>query len=494
MSMHPATNHPFFPLVVCAIVVSLFFLFFYPPIHVSIDEHQYLKNALLIQNGELKDANPLLYCGGTYKGDAYLSSYHVGKSISLIPFTWGSFPWAMLSGLLVHLLNMVFFALILRKLNIHPWFVGLFAFYPAFVWESRTLFSETFALTLLLGGVLAYLYHHSRMLFLSGILFGLAALVRYETILISAGFGIALIWKERHTILKWGRSPAPFFVLGGILSALLLLSWNAWYNGNPFSTQIGSPSYVFTSFPSALFLPNLLFLLGILLIAFPLMIAIVWKFKPLRLELALATVFTLILFSQTSNVSVFPFLSPLTLTARMRYLIPLAGLLLIAYAGVLSSFIPVIRSRIGNANLHRFVALVGVVFLIGTFGLSMMHQGLLEKRATVSEQLLSTIPDGSLVVGSADDCVYFIPLLSGSRMYVKVNDSKQDVPDLISSHPNSVYVVRLKYSNASESDVRQDVIDKERMVMEDFIKENSSHLTQVFDTNVPHHLTIYQWK
>jgi preprotein translocase subunit SecG len=492
--MHPSTHHPFFPLVVCAIIVSLFFLFFYPPIHVSIDEHQYLKNALLIQKGELKDANPLLYCGGTYKGDAYLSSYHVGKSISLIPFTWGSFPWAMLAGLLIHLLNMVFFALILRKLNIHPWFVGLFAFYPALVWESRTLFSETFALTLLLGGVLAYVYHHPRMLFLSGILFGLAAFVRYETILISAGFGIALIWKERHTILKWGRSPAPFFVLGGILSALLLLTWNAWYNGNPFSTQIGSPSYVFTSFPSALFLPNLLFLLGILLIAFPLMIAIVWRFKPLRLEFALATLFTLFLFSQTSNVSVFPFLSPLTLTARMRYLIPLAGLLLIAYAGVLSSFIPTIRNRIGNANLHRFAALVGIVFLIGTFGLSMMHQGLLEKRAIVSEQLISTIPDGSLVVGSADDCVYFLPLLSGSRAYVKVNDPSQDIPALISSYAAPVYVVKLKYANASDSDVRQDVIDRERVVMENFIKENTSNLTLVFDTNAPHHLAIYEWK
>lgn len=494
MNMHPATNHPFFPLVVCAIIVSLFFLFFFPPIHVSIDEHQYLKNALLIQNGGLKDANPLLYCGGTYKGEAYLSSYHIGKSISLIPFTWDPIPWVMLSGLLVHLLNMVFFALILRKLTINPWFVGLFAFYPAFVWESRTLFSETFALTLLLGGALAYLYHHSRALFLSGILFGLASFVRYETILISAGFGIALLWKERHTILKWGRSPAPFFVLGGILSAILLLAWNAWYNGNPFSTQIGSPSYVFATFPQSLFIPNLFFLVGILLIAFPFMLVLVWKFKPLRLELALATLFTLILFSQTSNVSVFPFLSPLTPTARMRYLIPLAGLLLIAYAGVLSSLLPTIKSKLGGMSMRGAVVLIGIVFLAGTFGLSAMHQELLEKRSTVSEHLFSTIPDGSLVVGSADDCIYFLPPFSGNREYVKADDPKQDVPHLIASHAGSVFVVKLKYSNASNSEVRQDVIDKERMVMDAFIAEHAEELVLVFDTNVPHHISIYEWK
>jgi hypothetical protein len=124
----------------------------------------------------------------------------------------------------------------------------------------------------------------------------------------------------------------------------------------------------------------------------------------------------------------------------------------------------------------------------------MMHQGLLEKRAIVSEQLISTIPDGSLVVGSADDCVYFLPLLSGSRAYVKVNDPSQDIPALISSYAAPVYVVKLKYANASDSDVRQDVIDRERVVMENFIKENTSNLTLVFDTNAPHHLAIYEWK
>lgn len=461
--------------------------------HVSIDEHQYLKNALLVQDGSLKSADPLSYCGGSYNGDDYLSNYHIGKSLSLIPFTWFTFPFAMLSGLVVHLLNLFLFVLILRRLGANPWLSVLFAFYPAFLWESRTLFSETWALSFLLGGVYFYLAKSPSRMALAGFLFGLAALVRYETVLISGSFAAGALWNHRHSLFtRW--NPAHFFIAGGLVSALVLLGWNAWYYGNPFSTQFGSPSQLFTSFPQPLFVNNLVSFVGILLLAYPLLLLSPLRSRALKIELILASILTLGLFAQTTNISVYPFLSPLTLTGRMRYFIPLAGLLLIPYAEVLSRMIPRVVRRVGSPNVRRAGIALFILFLAGGLALHATHQSLVDKREAVREQILSTIPDGSLVVGSSDDCIYFLPLYSGDRRYGKVDDSHQDILGLLSGSGGKGYVMQLVYSNASESDIRQGVIDKERMAMASFIEDHHASLTPVFTTQVPHHLTIYQWK
>jgi hypothetical protein len=178
----------------------------------------------------------------------------------------------------------------------------------------------------------------------------------------------------------------------------------------------------------------------------------------------------------------------------MRYFVPLAGLLLIVYAESISRFIPTLTKRLGSVNFSRIGAGILLLFVVGIIALNVMHQGLLEKRATVSDQLQGVIPSDSLVIGSSDDCIYFLPLLSGNRKYVKVDDAMQDIPLLIKMHEGPVFVMRLRYSNLSESGIRQDVIDKERESMDAFILANESHLTPVFDSNSPHSLTIYEWK
>ncbi|MFH0970349.1 MAG: hypothetical protein V1776_02725 [Candidatus Diapherotrites archaeon] len=476
--------------ILCVVVL---FLFFFPPFFVSIDEHQYISNALLLQENNLKDANPLLYCGGIVSGEDYLSSYHIGKSFSIIPFTWFPFPFIMLSGLLIHLLNSFFFFLILGKIKIDRRWTLLFLFYPAFLWESRTLFSETFALSFLLAGAYFYLARSPSRMVVAGFLFGLAALVRYETVLISLGFALALFWNTRKDRFHW-KHRFVFFAVGGCVAGLLLLGWNAWYYGNPFSTQFGSPARLFTSFPQPLFLNNLISFVGILLIAYPLLLVSPFRSHVLRLELILASVFTLFLFSQTTNISVYPFLSPLTITGRMRYFIPLSGLLLIVYAESLSRLIPAVTKKLGSANFSRMGTGILLLFVAGILALNVMHQGLLEKRATVSDQIQGAIPSDALVIGSSDDCIYFLPLLSGDRKYVKVDDAMKDIPLLIEMHEGPVFVMRLRYSNLSESSIRQDVIDKERESMDAFILANDSHLSPVFDSNSPHSLTIYAWK
>ena len=425
--MHPITSHPYFPLVSAALIVALLFLFFFPPMFVSIDEHQYLKNALLLQNGELRDADPLLYCGGTYHGETYLSSYQVGRSFSLIPFTWFAFPFVMLSGLLIHLINMGLFALILRRLHLSPWLVGLMAFYPAFLWESRTLFSEIFALTLILAGAYFYLDTRLRSKLIAGVLLGLTAFVRQEAVLIALAFAIAMVWKERHTLRKPLESPIIWFIGGGAIAAIALFGWNAWYLGNPLSTTLGNPDRLASGFPRPHFFANMLRYITILLLAFPLMLVSLAKPFKLRLEIALATVFTLILFAQTDYVSTYSFFSPLTITARIRYLIPVIGLLLIAYAHALG---PSLQRHIARFHHRKALALmlvIGVIFVGGTIALHVQHQSLVEKRAVIGVALQTYIPSEAHVIGSSDDCIYFLPIFSGNRTYSRVDDPSQSL-------------------------------------------------------------------
>ncbi|QQR93153.1 MAG: hypothetical protein IPJ89_02860 [Candidatus Iainarchaeum archaeon] len=490
--MHPILRHDCFPLG-CAIIVSaLLFFSFFPLMYVSIDEHQYYKNSILLQRGELKSADPLVYCGGTFKGEDYLSSYHIGKSVALIPFTWLPFPFVMLAGLFIHLLNTGIFALILRKLRLSPWFVMLFAFYPAFIWGSRTLFSETTALTFLLVGTWIYLHEKPQTKLFAGFFFGLAALVRHEAVLLALAFGIAIVWKERHTLREPLKSPIVWFVIGGAISAALLLGWNNWYGGNPLTTQIGNPANLFATFPRPLFLNNLVNFFAILCIAFPLLIFALLKPFRLRLELIIASIFTLFLFAQTTNISVYPFISPLTITARMRYLIPLAGLLLIAYAHALQPITQRFAQRIGKTKWVTVLVLF-VILIVGAIALHSQHQSLLDKRTAVRNQILTAIPDNAHAIGSSDDCIYFLPQLSGKRTYSKVDDPAQSLNQLQKRLETPIYVVALQYTNQSDSSIRQDVIDRERMAIVNFVKAHENELQVVYSTKDPHSLTIYHF-
>lgn len=492
--MQSIIRHSLFPLGVGVVILTVLFLLFFPPTFVSIDEHQYYKNSLLLQQGELKTANPIEYCGGTFRGEQYLSSFHIGKSIFLIPFTWAAFPFVMLSGLILHLINMGIFSLILRKLKLSQWLVLLFAFYPAFLWESRTLFSETFALVFLLAGTYFYLDERLPRKFWAGLLLGLGAFVRTEAVLIAIAFGIALIWKERHTLRKPLSSPILWFAAGGVIAAGILLGWNNWYNGGPFATQLGSPSRLFEGFPRPLFFANLIQYVAVLCIAFPLMLLALLKPFRLRLELILATIFTLALFSQTANISVYEFFSPLTITARIRYFIPLAGLLLIAYAHAITPYLNQLATRLGRVKWNAIVVLFILVLTIGAFALNSQHQTLVEKRAVVETQLLTNIPSNAHVIGSSDDCIYFLPQISGTRTYSKVDDPMYALERVQSEVTTPIYVMQLRYSNQSDSDVRQDVIDKERMALQKFVDAHKGELVEVFTTKQPHSLTIYRFQ
>lgn len=491
--MKPIFSRDFFSqnqgLVLAAVAFSLFYLFFFPPMYTAIDEHEYVKNAVLLSQGKLFDENPLDYCGGQFQNDSYRSNYPLGKSVFFIPFLPLGLAGLFLAGLLVHLLNFGIFALILKRLKTDRRLAILYLFFPAFAWSSRTLYPELLVLTGALAGVFFYLGQTKKDWLLCGIAFGAACLIRYDAAFLFAGFAIVSVFKNREKLL-WSS-------LGAGLAGIVILVVNTVLYGGPLNTSYGYSAVHFVANQNPAVLSNIPILALILLMAYPLMlVAPLLNKKKFGLEIFLSALILLYLVARNSNIAVFEFFSPLTFTARMRYLIPIAGLLIIPYAVLLGDWLNRLMEK--NKNRDAFITRIfwvgGIVLLLASVVLFAAHQDLVQKRATVREQVFGIVPENALVIGSADDCIYFLKGVFSGRQYYKV-DSVWDNPKKVADESDRpVYVMQLLHSNQSDSAIRQNVIDKERQAIEPFIAQNQSRLTLVFETATPHFLKIYQYQ
>ncbi len=473
-------------LAMAGLVFVLIFAVFFPSLYAAIDEHEYAKNALLIAQRKLNTVDPLDYCGGTIINGKNVSSYVVGRSFSMLPFLPFGLEGFLASGLLIHLLNLVLFVLILQRLKLDSRFGLLYLLFPAFVWNARTLYPELLVLSAVFCGIFFYLGNRRREWMLSGFFFGLAVLVRYDAALLSAGFFVVSFLKRRE---QFGWLLAGFSAMG-----LLVLWLNTVLYGGSFNTPYGSSAVdVVTKESNPLFWTNLALLVIILLLAYPLMLLSPFAGKKLSWEALIGALLLMILFAQKSNISVFDFFSPLTFTSRMRYLIPAAGLLLIPYSDSLQRLIERLHHRFSWASLKHFFWLVGSILLLAAVVLSAVHSDFLQKRSAVRTQLEQYVPEGSLVVGSSDDCIYFLKDFFGDRQYVKVNESGMNIPQLIQQSQRPVFIMQLRYSNKSDSVVRQEVIDKDRNHMDSFIQQNAAKLVPIFSTQSPHTLRIFKY-
>lgn len=518
-------SNPF--LVAGFVLIVVLFAFFFPAFYVSIDEHEYLKNATLLSNGELIDVNPLDYCGGHFTRDHYRSTYFIGKSLFLIPFLPFGLSGVMFSGLLIHLLNFVLFFLILKRLKTDSRFALLYLFFPAFVWGSRTLSSELLVVAVALAGLLFFLGSSRKEWFVSGLFFGLAALVRYDQALLFVGFAIAAFFSDRQRS-KW-------LIIGFAIIALLIMGINAAFYGGPLNlpysqesplhylsnTLTGANSAVFSLFDGALLIPafwaNLAVWIGVFLVAYPLMLLspffvlhriknksektgassrfqrISLLFSNRAFAVSAAIILSAIplfwLFSNYSGIALFEIFSPLTITGRMRYLIPLAALFLVPYA----IFLEPIFKRIRIDKRIIFIALL-LVLGVGAFLVSFEHQAkLTTPRFLVLTQILENTPENALVIGSSDDCIYFNQIFSGNRQYYRADSNFFPLDELVFSSERPVYFLRLQYSNKSDAEFRQEIIDRERKVINDAIERFKPQLVSVFATNYPHHLELFEF-
>lgn len=468
-----------FLLITGLIFISIFILF-YPPFYIGIDEHEYIKNAFLLRNGSLKTDDPLLYCGGiqTPTGES-ISSYPIGKSILLIPFTFLPFAGIFIFGLITHLLNLLLLGGILRQQAIDIRWAALYLFIPIFQWSSRTLYPELSVLTLFLAAYFFWGWKRPTAPFISGLLLGISLFVRYDAIIGIAGFGLHSLFADRKRFLP--------LILGFIPPFLLLFGFNHFTYGDIFSTGYGAIGEQFQLMIPSDFWINL-FTYGVLLalvIPFSYWGAIRHPHKILFLTMAAGYI---VFFSYFTPFWHFSFSWPLTFTARLRYFIPVLGMLLIPtltwYHGILGRYF----FRISGTHRKWVATILLFVIIGGSMALHSSHQQLSEPRAEVSEIILNNIPVQSHVIGSADDCIYFLPEYFGKYFYHQAKiDSSFINPD------TGYYILDIAYLTQIKNDsTRQDVINRERGVIKAFISENRDRLIQVYSSSENARVTIWR--
>ncbi|MCX6802004.1 MAG: glycosyltransferase family 39 protein [Candidatus Diapherotrites archaeon] len=483
-------------LLACAIAFTIVYAFFFPSFYSSADEHHFLATSLQLQQGAFGEKNAEQTCNaGSYSSNGYIYGQNIGRAISLIPFSFGGLPLAMLSGLLIHLLNFFILSVIFKKMKIRRIFALLYLFYPVIFWESRTLYAEPLVLTGLFTAFYFFISENRKHWALSGALMGLAVLSRYDAALGVGAILLALLLKSLRS-KKWEKF---VFVLAGLLPvALAVLLFNMFAYGSPLGTGYGYSGTMLLS--STIFGAepiSLLFYVGLLLAVYPLMLAspFVSKKFPYKLEFTLFSLAYLFLAARyppfVFNNSVF------TVLLRMRYALPLAGMLLIPYGVFLNELLEKFKAK-EKLLLAGYWAIIAVLFA-GSIYASAVHSDFLNGRSAVFGQIYSHTPENALVIGGSDDCMYFLNGFFPARRYLSVDLNQQ-----LAGNPQNLrlenfidgktYVMDLRYSNREPgTGGRQDVTDAERKKVLDFIEKNNANLELVFETNVPHSLKIYKW-
>ncbi len=490
-------------LIIFIIALISLNLFYFPKIYASGDESAYLKNSYLLQQGNLVMKDPEYACGASPTDNGFVIGRFIGKSIFLIPFTWLGLMGIMLSGLVTHLINFFLIYLILRKLKYNPLNSLLYLFVPVIVWESRTLYTEILALTFLLAAFYFYVSEKNQRHWLySGLFFGLAMSVRYDAIMGFASFFIPAIIKNKDKAARLIFGFAPIAITIFLLNKILLGSFLSTGYG-----QSNTALNLFLSIFTNMHIETLVISVFILAIFYPLLIISPYFVKnfPCKLELALFTLSYLLLNATFTDFLVFDLSITSMFSYRLRYLVPLIGLLIVPYANLFEELLLKITKKI-RLNKQIAVICIFMLLLLGSAAIAVVHGNFLDKRFELLGQIQKNIPEKSLTIGSADDCMYFISPLFGDRKYVRVDlstdfspkYSSEDIYSLIDEQlkqNNLVYIMDLYYSNilGNAGSRKTGTIDKERAKIKEFIEKNKNNLTLVYETEKPHVLNIYKF-
>jgi hypothetical protein len=387
------------------------------------------------------------------------------------------------------------------------------------LWESRTLYSEIFVLTFFLAGFHFYInnekvnekfsknsakFENNKNFvknplqrinefsdFISGIFFGLAIFVRYDALIGIIAFSIPLLIYEKQRFIRMLFGFIPIFAI--------FLLFNYFVYGNLFGTGYGSGIAIATSIIqkfSINWLANFFIYSAILLIVFPGMLISPYFMKDKKFlpQFVLLSLGYLAMNSRFTDFLSFDFSIQTLFTGRLRYLVPLIGLLIIPYSGMIEQLIN--KFKINKNN----VMLVAILLMpAGAIYASAQHNNFLDSRYSTYEQINSLIPKDALIVGSSDDCIYSISKNLERRKYLNVLpklDLGSNSPVSLDSYINSsTYFLDINYNNLKfKTGSRQKVIIEERKAMSDFINSNKEKLELVFETSQPNDLKIYKWK
>jgi hypothetical protein len=470
-----------------ALIYIIIFAVYFPPFWASIDEHGYVKNAVLFSQGKAGVAEPEYACrASAFNGEEYVSGRFIGRSLSLLPFIPFGLAGVMLSGLAIHLINFLIILLIFRKLNIRKHFSLLYLFLPTFVWASRTVYPGLLTLTCFLVAVYFYLSGKKSSWALSGFALALAVLVRYDAAvpLFAFLFGVLLSKRER----------LPYMIAPMVPVALLVFAINSFLYGGALTTGTGGIGRILAGFAELdTMVPDLLVYSALLLLYLPLLLAspLLEKRTGMRAPFIAVSVAYLIINSRFTDFFSFDISLSSVFISRLRYLVPLIGILLIPYCSFLDS--QVNRSAVLKRHFRKIFLISVVLMVFGTAFISSIHHGFLsESRLGVMQDIYAGTESGSLIVGSSDDCMYFMRGLLPDRKYMSISPGSDlagnpqninPVDRLMQSEPS--YLVMLDYSYLRDRDSpRAEHIRGERAPLADFYEANKQSFELVFEDTV----------
>lgn len=486
-------------------MVVIIFIIAFPTFYLSGDEHSYIKTANLISNGEVSEENIFYAAGSVNTNQGLIPNVAINFPIFLVPFVFLGVPLIFVFSLLIHLINISLFSVIISKLKISQKYVFLYAFFPALLWLSRTLYPQQIAITFLLLGFLLYVISDELklkskriVLFISAFVFGFAVFVRPDSIVLLIFLFLVVLYKKRKDTV--------FFGLGFIAPAMLLFLVNFIFYGGIVSTAYGHSGLGLLArvFIGVSFFDLIIYALAAV-IFYPLML---FSFLPriknkYTLELFALFFGGLILQIGLGSLIDTGFNPASFYFINFRYFSLGLPFILIAYAFFLDSFL----SKKINRLLHKVkkthldyntIFVLGIfVLVVLCFSFSFIHQGFTSDRLSVRAQVVGNTPEDALIIGSSDDKIYFIKDILGGRRYLNIN-LEQDIRGLDKNvadyFDEKTYFMQLTYSNRADlnSSRKINIIDVERAAINSFIQENAWRLELIFETNSPHNLRIYK--
>lgn len=366
-------------------ILGLAFIIFYPTTYVTIDEHDYLENAVNIVEGNLRqDCIPREK--SLFKVDGYcVYKYNIGTSFFYVPAVMIDKHLSFVVTFAVFCIGIVVFNKLLQESKVNPVFTCLYAFFPAFVYYSRTLFSEIFSATFVLSAYyfMVKFIKKDRFMFgiLAGFCFGVSVLVRYTNVVaLSLLFLGMFIISSRELVQKRSKINYKFIlkkliskiipVLIGVVPFLIfVLLFNKYLYGGALRS-----GYYFSKVTSAFSISNIPIRLfkysAALLLLYPGMLVLGLKGKnKYQWPIALLSI-ALVVFYSAFRADKFE--GKITdLILGVRYFVPVIPLLLFIYVEYLNKFI--------KKSLFKWVLVVSLIVLSGNvFLLHYVHQVFLD--------------------------------------------------------------------------------------------------------------------
>jgi len=385
-----SSTAPAWPLWAGVALYVLSFLALFPRTFAIVDEDAYLTQAFLLRSGRLSyegSSIPAPHMSVEFNGRTS-SKYPPGNSLFLAPFTCLGWRAVFVSGMILALAGVWLCVLILRRLApaADPVWGLLYLFHPAVVLYSRTIMSDLLAACLVLASFYCLLRREGWLL-LSGLLLGLACLVRYSNAVFVPVF---LLLGLRQSGRRVGRT--TMLLAGFAPLAALTLAYNQYAYGAPFSF----PMYLTGHFSPAYFLHHARYYAVSLLLLYPLMLlAPLFAGRGLRLLLGLPAYALVLLYCFFSYLHDVPSL-PERLTIGLRYLMPALPFLVIAYAAAGDRLERLLRGTtwLKYAGLMLMAALCPL--------LQWRHDRYLRVQQTYQHLVLEHVPQHSLLICDKD--------------------------------------------------------------------------------------------